>query len=344
MNWQNIHNDELNAWQQRIYAACASLFQSPIWLQSFQNIGFFNPRFYKYENDQGFAYCGLLSMQIGIIKAAVISYGPVVDEMENVQEVLNELLRHLKKEGFSFVRISGALVDEVKKLKDHKLVSDTDSFPFYKDVLNHFIVHKKESKEALKTSFKQAAKNKINKVEKYDGYTFVIDDEGKYLDAVYELFIRKGNKNGFTYRPKENYKTLFENNAGLKFARFYLCFYGEVLVNAILIVRDKNYSMNMSGALDEDQIQENVSPAVYLHYYAMQHEFYEEGTKEYDMLYSDGAVGMFKRNFNPEHIIDNRMITVVFEPLKYKLYETFLLKYASTLKTIGRKAISFIKK
>ena len=343
MAWQKINSNELDNWQQRIHAAGASLFQFPSWLNAFKNIGFFKPHFYKYETADGFAYCGLISVQLGIVKAGIISQGPVLVNVK--EEVLIELLDYLKLQDYTFVRISGNMADELPAQKHaYKFIGKKDSFPFYKDVLNHFIVYREDDKEALKAGFKPAAKNKINKAERYDGYTFVIDDEGKYMEQVYVLFVRKGDKNGFTYRPKESYKTLFTNNGQLKFARFYLCFYKETLVNAILIVRDKNYSVNMSGALDEDQIQENVSPAVYLHYYAMQHEFYGEGTKEYDMLYSDGAVGTFKKNFNPDHIVDERLMTVVFEPLNYKLYETFLLKYASTLKRMGRKAISFIRR
>ncbi len=342
MKWQKINIADLQECQQQLYDIGASLYQLPSWLQAFQNIGFFKPRYYKYTTQNGFAYCGLLSMQIGIVKAAIISHGPV---LHNVNEyVLNELLDSLKAEGFTFVRMSGEIVDRLKTLQlPYRLVEKQDSFPFYKDVLNHFIVHKPESAEALKASFKPAARNKINKVEKFGSYHFIIDDEGEYLDVVYELFIRKGNTNGFTYRPKESYRQLFAYNHIVKFARFYLCFYKNVLVNAILIVRDKNYSMNMSGALNEEQIQENVSPAVYLHYYAMQQEFFVVGTDKYDMLYSEGAIGTFKRNFNPKHITEDRIVTVLFEPVKYKLYASLMLKYATTLKNIGRKAISFIR-
>lgn len=343
MAWQKINSTELDNWQQRIHAAGASLFQFPSWLNAFKNIGFFKPQFYKYETTDGFAYCGLLSVQFGIVKAGLISQGPVLVNVP--KEVLPELLDYLKLKDFTFLRFSGNMANELPAIKQpYTLLSKKDSFPFYKDTLNHFIVHSEDDKEKLKAQFKPAAKNKINKVEKYNGYRFVTDDEGEYLDRVYELFVRKGNKNGFTYRPKESYEMLFRNNRQLKFARFYLCFYGDTLVNALLIVRDGKRSMNMSGALDEEQIQENVSPAVYLHYYAMCHEFFEEHTHAYDLLYSDGAVGTFKKNFNPEHIEDDRLTTIIFQPLAYKLYDRFLLKYAATIKRMGRKAISFIKR
>ncbi|RYE22767.1 MAG: GNAT family N-acetyltransferase [Sphingobacteriales bacterium] len=343
MAWKKIHSSELDSWQQSLHAAGASMFQFPSWLRAFENISFFRPQFLKYEAENGFGYCGLLTVNFGIVKAAIVSQGPVLKDVPG--KVLEELLDYLKVKGFTFVRFSGAMADELLAQRPpYRLIGKKNSFPFYKDVLNHYLVYSEETKEELKAQFKQAAKNKINKVEKYDGYRFVTDDEGKYLDQVYELFLRKGNKNGFTYRPKESYEQLFRNNAQLKFARFYLCFFEDKLVNAILIVRDKERSMNMSGALDEEQIKDNVSPAVYLHYYAMQHEFFEEHTGTYDLLYSDGAVGTFKKNFNPDHVEDERLMTVVFEPLIYKLYGRFLLKYASTFKRVGRKAISLIKR
>jgi lipid II:glycine glycyltransferase (peptidoglycan interpeptide bridge formation enzyme) len=122
------------------------------------------------------------------------------------------------------------------------------------------------------------------------------------------------------------------------FASIYACIRDGRVMNAIIVLRDKDTSLNMSGGLDVSAVYQRIATAQYLHYFAMQQEFYKWGTQQYDFVYSaSGGVAEFKQSFNPEHTQQPAPVTVVFKKRQYKLYSLLLLRYAQSLKKLGRR-------
>lgn len=347
--WNNISEEDLDKWQQRIYDNDASLFQFPSWLNSFKQIGIFKPRFIKCGDDTNWGYCGYLYINLFIFKVAIVSQGPVLkySDEQAKREMIGGLLDFFKKKGITFTRFTGNYFDAINEIGSakYRIIQGTNTFPYYNDVLKNFFVYKKEDPDTLKNSFNSNSRNLINRILKRGIYEFQIDEKGDSMKDVYELFVRLGKRKGFKYRQLESYKQFFKNNDLLKFCSLYIARHDDGrIVNAILIVRDKNYSLNLSGALDVEAIKDNTPPSKYIHYYAMLNEFYNHGTQKYNLVYSDGPVGEFKRLYNPEYVEDKSQITVVFSNGQFNLYSAMLLKNARKLKSFVRKMLLLVKK
>jgi|GEM_PF-3856300 Uncharacterized protein involved in methicillin resistance len=334
MSWRELHTSEAPAWQKRLHEAGASMFQFPSWLGAFNQIRFFTPVSYIYEDGAGgWGYCGLLKVNFGIVKIGLVAFGPV---LPSGPAAIRSLLAYLKKQGFAFVRFSGQWMGEIKTAaQPYHIEEGNHTFPFYKDMLQNYLVYNPGDAETLKAGFTSGVRSRINRAGKAEAYTFIADDDGRYLDEVYDLFVRTGERKGFTYRPKESYRALFAQPG---FASIYACIRDGRVMNAIIIIRDKTTSLNMSGGLDVAAVYNNISPAHYLHYFAMQQEFYKWGTQQYDLVYSaSGGVAEFKKRFNPVHAQQPAPVSVVFKTRRYKLYSLLLLRYAPNLKKLGRK-------
>lgn len=340
MEWQGIAESDIIHWQKKIHDAGASLFQFPSWLESFKEISFFKPRYFKLENSDGsWAYCGLLQVKLPFIKVGIISFGPIISANGNREAIIKSLLIFLKKQKFTFVRMPGITREMAAQPGIKAQYVKENTFPFYNDLLNNYVITKKENEEELKNSFNHSHRNAINKIIKNNLYEFIIDDEGKYFDEVYELFTNVGRQKNFKYRPKSSYKAMLANNEQLQFATFYIARLNDRVVNAILVIRDKHCSINMSGALDTTLINKRDSPAKFLHYFAMSHEFYKLGTGSYNFGYSDGPVGEFKSGFHPTQQLIEMPGTLVFNAPVYKLYAFFGLKHRKTLKKLAKKVV-----
>jgi hypothetical protein len=334
MNWRELHTSEAPAWQNRLHEAGASMFQFPSWLGAFSYIRFFTPVLHIYEDAGGdWGYCGLLKLNFGIVKIGLVAFGPV---LPSGPAAIPSLLAYLQKQGFAFVRFSGQWMSEIKTAaQSYHIEEGNHTFPFYKDMLQNYLVYNPGDTEKLRAGFSPGGRSRISRGEKVAAYSFVADDDGRYLDEVYELFTRTGERKGFTYRPKESYRALFAQPG---FATIYACICAGRVINAIIILRDKTTSLNMSGGLDVAAVYNKISPAQHLHYFAMQQEFYKWGTQRYDLVYSaSGGVAEFKQRFNPVHVPQPAPVSVVFKTRQYKLYSLLLLRYAQSLKKLGRK-------
>jgi hypothetical protein len=189
MNWRELHTSEATTWQKRLHEAGASMFQFPSWLGAFRHIRFFSPRYYIYGADGGdWGYCGLLQVNFGIIKIGLVAFGPVLPAGS---AAIPSLLAFLKKQGFTFVRFSGPLVADIKTAaQGYHMEEGNHTFPFYKDMLHSYLVRNPDDAETLKAGFNSGVRSRINRAAKAEMYTFIADDDGRYLDEVYALFLR----------------------------------------------------------------------------------------------------------------------------------------------------------
>jgi hypothetical protein len=342
--WTIIKNADLNAWQKKLYACGADIFQLPSWLNAFKKIGYLKPLYLGYNTEKHSGYCGLLVADILFIKVALVPGRPVMTEGAADIACYISLLQFLKNKGFTFARFTGNCDKKFLEQAASGIIS-SETFPFYRNVASHFYIPAKDTPEELKRGFNATAKRLINRIANDSNYRIVIDDTGEYLAEAYALFLKTGKRKGFKYRPYEGYKALFDFNADkVSYTTLYLCYYYDKLVNAILVVRNKNTSMYMSGALDGDHITTNDTPAFYLHYRAMLQEFYVHHTHRYDLVYTPGRFGDFKTRFHPERLDDPRPSTIVLNKWKYGLYTGTVLKVSSHIKRLAKLILSREKK
>lgn len=338
--WSTIQDRDISSWQKRAYESDANIFQLPSWLEAFKEIGYLKPRYLKYEDGQKLGYCGLLEAKMAFIKIALISGGPVAVSNIDAQEMIASLVQYLKTHGYTAIRFSGKNTSEMVKGLHEELVYE-ESFPFYKDIRNHFIVHRQETPDDVKADFSSTAKRLINKITKDENYKLIIDNRGEYLKEAYELFMRVSERKRFAYRPMNSYKALFNyNDPSHAYASLYLCYHHDKLVNAIVVIRDKHNSIYMSGGLDISLIENNASPSFYLHYQAMLNEFYTWHTSKYNLVYTPGKFGEFKTRFHPENIQDPKPVTVVLSKWKYTLYSGSMLRFAPKIKRIAKRLLN----
>ncbi len=338
--WSIILDKDVSAWQKRACESDANIFQLPSWLEAFKQIGYLKPLYLRYDDGNNIGYCGLLVAKMSFIKLALVSNGPVCINGMQPEELIESLVTYFKNNNYSGIRFSGKNTPALVGGLNNEVVYE-ESFPFYKDIRNHFVVHTQETAEDVKAGFSSTAKRLINKITKDENYRLVIDNKGEYLAEAYELFLRVSERKHFKYRPMSSYKALFNyNNAEKTYASLYLCYHLDKLINAILIIRDKHNSIYMSGGLDTALIDNNTSPSFYLHYQAMLNEFYVHHTDRYNLVYTPGKFGEFKTRFHPEKIEDPKPVTVVLNKWKYSLYSGTMLRFAPKIKRIAKSLLN----
>lgn len=342
--WTIIQQSDLNIWQNKLYAYGAGIFQLPSWLDAFKKIGYLKPLYLGYDSHGRKGYCGLLVARLPFMKIALIPGAPVMFGQQADASCYASLLQYLENNGFAFARFTGGYDKNILEQAAPGAIGG-ETFPFYKNVGSHFFVSKKDTPEELKAGFSATAKRLINRIAKDGSYRIIKDDTGEHLQEAYALFLRTGERKGFKYRPYEGYKALFNFNTGtVSYATLYLCYYNDKLVNAILVVRNKDTSMYMSGALDGEHIAANDTPAFYLHYQAMLHEFYTCNTAKYDLVYTPGRFGDFKTRFHPERVEDAPPATVVLSRWKYSVYTGTVLRFSPRIKRMAKLMLSRKKK
>jgi hypothetical protein len=336
--WTELAEHELPSWNERLLTTEAPLYQYPYWNESFRSM-YFSPRYLVYgDNHQLVGYACVLTLGFYGVRIGLIHHAPVSLNSTTAipVEAMNGLLLWAKQHGYMFLRVTpahDAFLDAVSSLG---LTQRTESFPFYKYPLEEMIVELDEDDAVMLSRFKRTVKQEFKKgVEA--GYEITVHNSPDYfVSTVWPLLQKLSRRKGFSYRPLESFVRLLKLAEPLGLINIYTAHLDQKPVQSVVTARYGISAYGVVGALDIESIENKPSPACLLFLYFFRHlrqtgvKYFNIGTK------SAGEVLTFKNKFNPADHIYPAPVTVIINPVFYRLWSaTFLrLKKSSWRKII----------
>lgn len=329
MKWKKIPHSELGVWDERLLKTNASIFQYPYWNEALRNT-LIKPKYYCcFENEVQNAYICILSVGLPFLRVGIVRRGPVnlLDDTSVTATALKNLIKFVRRKGYIFLRFSFSdqSSDMRKKLQGFVTVRTMDAFPYYKDFDKELVVKQVVSDSEMLMGFQQIARQEIKGAKKLN-YHIKITVTEEDFKRCWILFEKLSERKGFIYRSLDSYIKMIQLARTNDCVRLYSAYYDQRLVEAILIIRDRDNSYYLSGALDIDALpNKKASPSCLLQWKAMR-DFYYKGTKYHNLGTRSGTVYQFKRKFRPKEIENSDSLTVVINNKWFVTWEIIVLR------------------
>lgn len=338
-DWEEVDRALVNEWNGRLLATSASLFQYPYWNEALVSrlVG----ARYLVWRDAGKArsYVCILAVGMPGFRIGLVRRGPVaLDEKLGISdEMLQKLFVWARRNGHIFLRVTDS--DERRLCHVAQVLPSVtgDAFPFHRDLREELLVMLNRDEHSLLMSFQKVARQEIRKAV---GRGYEVECSGRYeaFSDVWPLFVDLAKRKGFTYRPLASYRRLVANAMPESLARTYIARLDGVAVEAVLVVRDSRMALYMSGALAVEMLEGGVSPSCLLQWRAM-NDAAELGAREYSLGSRSGVVYQFKRKFRPVERMNPVPVTVVCDPLMYRVWSGLLGVVGAASKGTSRSSV-----
>lgn len=317
--WQKIPERYLSQWQKRLLCTRASVFQYPFWNESLRTYYIVPTYLLCIEGHEPAAYVCILTIGFPPLRIGIVRRGPVslLPERTVSLSALKSLQLWAKTHGYIFLRFTtGPNIELLQNLKLLPHVNEADSFPFYKDLSEELIVDQKADDTEMLTTFQAVARQEIKKADKLK-YDIQVTDSPEAFERVWPIFQLLSNRKGFHYRPLKSYLKLISIARPDQCVRLYTAFLKERPVESVLIIRDRDTSHYLSGALDVSALpSRQASPSCLLQWRAMR-DFFNLGAKYHNLGTKSGKVYQFKRKFRPTMTQNPPPLTLVANQLLF---------------------------
>ena len=345
MSWKKIDRSELGEWDKKLLCTDASVFQYPYWNESLRNKIIHTHYICYYVDGVPNAYACILSFGLLLTRIGVVRRGPInlIEGASISKEAVMDLQVYARKRGYIFLRFSftGEADDVVKKLNTLKSVRKMDGLPFYRDLESELIVKQQKNDSDMLMSFQPIARREIKKAKNISYQIIETDSIEEFRNSWY-LFDSLSARKGFTYRSLDSYITLIRHAKANKCVRLYTAYFNQCPVEAVLIIRDRDSSYYLSGALDIESLpNKQLSPSCLLQWNSMR-DFFQDGVKHHNLGTRSGKVYQFKKKFRPEEISNSPPLTMVLNKPLFKLWliilsligDSILLKIKNIMRRI----------
>lgn len=341
ITYQKINKHLLEKWNVKLFETDASYFQYPYYCSGYEYMPNSSCEHFTINlNEAEIAFVSILNVKVGFLKIGLIIRGPVILQKNSDYEIIKGLQQIQKKENYFLLRINPNITDlELEThLKNNRAIIEQDSFPIYKGSQDRdFIIELEKDEEKLLASYKTNARRKI-KYAKEDEFTYSKVKTIDELDNVYNLFKSVSNTKGFKFRSQNSYKAIIEQGLKHGLCDVYCAHYQNKLVNAIIIMKDKNTNTHHSSALIQEGYNIKNAPAAYLHHMAIV-DANNENKKYYNISFSDESspVFQFKILFNPKEVKFPSYYTITSSKALLEIFLIFTRKIAPMAKKLIRK-------
>ena len=327
--WYDIAPAELRDWNQRLRSTEASLLQYPYWNEGMR-YAYFTPRYLAYaRNGIPEAYVCILTVGVPGLRVGVVQHGPVSllpSDAEPLQEALPDLVRWARSRGYILLRFSHTTAEAQRPVRSLRWARALDAFPIYRSFREELVVPINGDDQAMLASFQPTARRNIKQAIQA-GYRIEASDRPEAMEEIWPLFERLAQRKGLRfYKPPQSYATILRLARPTGGAKVFVAYRDAVALQAILVVRDRSTAHYVIGALDTEQLGEQASPSVLLHWSAMQ-EFarVDSPCSHYDLGTRSGSVYRFKQKFHPVERLFPPPVTVVTNAFTYALWSSAAL-------------------
>jgi hypothetical protein len=156
-------------------------------------------------------------------------------------------------------------------------------------------------------------------------YAIERGETADHLERAFPLFDALTARKGNVYsRPLRSYVELMRLALPHRGARVYTALLDGEPIQVLLIARDRDTAHYVIGALDVGRLGDRPSPGCLLHWQAMR-DFYAEGTRFYNLgSRGSGGLQVFKSKFRPVELSYPTPLTLVLQPMRYRLWSRML--------------------
>jgi hypothetical protein len=321
--WNRICGN-LDDWNRILLGTDAHLYQYPYWNEPLRQIRL-SPEYLVYtQGGEPLAFVCVLRLGLPRMRIGIVRCGPVALKGSMPESALADLTRWAGQAGFVFIRFSHGDETILDRLAADAIADRTDSLPFYPPLEHELIVEQLAGEEATAGRFQAVARRNIRDARKVD-YVITHADTTARLQETFPVFGALNDRKGQVYsRPLSSYLELLRLAAPHRGARVYTAALNGKIVQALLIVRDRDTAHYVIGAMDVEALGEHASPGCLLHWQAMR-DFYGEGARFYNLgLWGSGGLQVFKSKFRPSERVYPAPLTLVLQPTAYRLWTRLL--------------------
>lgn len=316
--WRQVPAADLPSWNGRLLQTTAHLQQYPFWNESLKIKGLLRPQYLVYEqNGQAQAFVailrsGLPPAQFGLVRMGPVAIVPALDR----EQAMTALARFARLRGYMFLRFTAPEAEWDRVVRDSAGAQNVEPFPPLPSPAYELRVPLFEDQNKVLGSFQAIARREIRKASAA-GYDIGSTDSPEELAAAWPLFQRLSERKGYRFyrRSLASYCSLMELARAHDCIKLYTARLEGRLIQAILVVRDRDIGHYMAGALDVEALQGSPSPSCLLHWTAMQDLIATGGTIYNLGLWGFGSLHVFKNKFHPTRVDFAPAATIPLNPL-----------------------------
>jgi hypothetical protein len=320
--WARIQTPEVAKWNENLFRTDAPYLQYPYWIEALSG-AILRPQYFCCYSPDGLpvAYAAVLSIGCPGLRIGILNGGPVnlVADRPLPDEVFAAFWRCLRSSGFFCVRFSNTPESIWGQMSGSCVCETRDPFPWYSSSDHCVVVDQLETDTETLAAFKKHARQEIKKAAAlgYDIESTASPETIRIAWQVVEAMERRKGRRIYRRRA-DSYERLVAL-AG-PYARIFLTRLGQRLVQAILLVRDRDAAHYIVGAVDVAALGDQISPACLTHWKAMR-DFHLEGARSYDLGNDNPELHGFKSKFSPRRIEYRPSATAILRPAIYRIWK-----------------------
>jgi lipid II:glycine glycyltransferase (peptidoglycan interpeptide bridge formation enzyme) len=289
-------------WNEKLLQTDASFFQYPYFIESYKEMPFSSTKYFLIKkNEEDLAFVSVIEVGFAFFKIGLIVRGPVLLGKENSKNDVIEGLKLIAHQNrYIFIRVNPNIGTFEDALKEDNSFEQHDYFPLYKGSQRFdFNIHKVDTEEEILKGYQAQLRREVRYGQEY-GYDLRVSNSLEDLERSYEIFKKVSDRKGFSYRPFKSFKLLLENGRDQNLANLYMAYKDGKLVNALVIIKDRDSYNYMSGGLVMGEIPSKYSPSPLLHHKAIL-DCFAENKKRYNISASQvgSNIYKFKMKFSP---------------------------------------------
>lgn len=343
LTYKKLNNHEAQSWNIKLQETNASYFQYPYYGEGHEGLPYSSVSYYELnESERCIGFATILDVNFGPLKIGLVTRGPVIFEEVNTPKILTLLKRIQCNNKYLFIRVSPNIYDDefTKLLNDDIKVLKKDYFPIYRGSQDRdFIIENIDNtEESLLKSYKPRARQKIRFASE-ENFNYYVSTSLADLKRVYEMFMKLSGKKEFIFRSLNSYQKILEAGSKVGLAELHIIEEHQKIVNAVLVLKDKNTFINFSGGLISGEYRPRNSPGAFLHHEIIKKALIHEQKKYYNISYTspDHPVYEFKTLFNPTEMPFPKYYTITDKPMLIKVFSSLILKLMPKIKSVIRK-------
>ncbi|MDH3455961.1 MAG: GNAT family N-acetyltransferase [Gemmatimonadota bacterium] len=337
--WRPIARRDLAGWNERLRATAAHLYQYPLWNEALRQAAL-EPNYFCYgDGSEDTVFVCVLTLRLPGFRYGVVRCGPVSLRPDGSlpERAIAELVPYTRRLGYMCLRFSTADDSLRGRLGQAGTVLEADTFPFLGHFDHELVVEQESEDDELLKSFQKGLRYDIRKAIKAE-YTVTQTHDSASLRVVWPLVEAMDRRKGrrIYRRSLRSYERLVDLATATGAATIYSVSIDDQPIEFVLLVRDRDTSHYVAGAMDVERLGKLPSPSAFLHWTAMR-EAHRAGVKGYNLgTEGDEGLRVFKMKFRPTKVSYEAPFSLVLRPRRHALWTWMLRRLGRATSHDGR--------
>ena len=308
----------------------ASIKQYPAFNERFRRF-LSKPTYLKCVDGSGatLGFVGLISLAFPGIRCGFVIDGPVFFGGRPCEDDHGRaLVAWLRSHGYAFVRFSHRDPAQIQSFALWPEAVRENPLPFILRYGSECVISLKADDAEMHSGFQQTARKEIRRAREA-GSIIRRSSNLKDFQNLWPIFTKRAKEKGFPLQNLERYESMFALSRREDLARLYTCYYNDLPVFPVLLLRERAEVYGMLGALDKNALGDKPSPCC-LVYWTIMREYRDLGCLRFNMGQPTGSVYALKRKFRPSMTPSPFTITLVVNPRVYRIWIRVIMRTIGT--------------